>query len=138
MYYLYLINIKYIEPIYVAPHFSNDITKEDMIESIRNVVILNLRTLKKMVYSRNIKDSKLLMKNLLFLEKDYLILNDIYCKSKKEIIEKFNKLFDLEFNLSIIDCLNNNLSDNELEILLRYIDQIISILTNINYRKIIK
>ncbi|MBP3920731.1 MAG: hypothetical protein J6D28_04120 [Bacilli bacterium] len=112
MYYLYLINIGNIEPIYMSSNFSNDITKNDMLESIRNVVILNLRTLKKMVYSRNIKDIKLLMKNILFLEKDFLILNDLYCKSKNEIMDKFNEMFNLKFDLSIIDCLNNNLSND--------------------------
>lgn len=138
MYYLYLINICYIEPIYISECFCNCITKEDMIDSIRNIVILNLRTLKKMVYSRNIKDSKVLLKNVLFLEKDFLILNDLYCKSKNEIICEFNRLFDLTFDLSISDCLNNNLSDLDLNNLLIYIDDIITILNNVNFNEKVK
>lgn len=133
MYYLYLVKINYIEPIYVSSSFFNNITKEDMLKSIRNVVILNLRTLKKLVYSRNVRDTKTLIKNIIFLEKDYLILNDLYCKNKNEILDKFNKMFNIEFDISIIDCLNNNLSNDEYNKLLRYIDEIIVIFNNIEY-----
>lgn len=135
MYYLYLININYIDPIYISNDFSNNITKEDMLESIRNVVILNVRTLKKLVYSRKIKDTKLLIKNIIFLEKDYLILKGYYLKSKNEIINKFNDMFNIKFNLSIIDCLNNNLYDSEFSILLKYIDEIIIIFNQLDYKK---
>lgn len=138
MYYLYLIREGYIEPICMSDNFVNNITKNDMLNSIRNVVILNLRTLKKMVYSRNIKDSRVLIKNLLFLEKDFLILNGFYCKSKDEIVYKFNQLFNLNFNLSIISCLHNNLSDQELSVLLNYIDEVIILLTYFNFNDDVK
>ena len=116
----------------------HNITKDDMLESIRNVEILNLRTLKKMVYSRNIKDTKLLMKNILFLEKDFLILNDMYCTSKSEIVDKFNEMFNLQFDLSIFDCLNNNLSNEQFDLLLKYIDEVIVELNDVDFKKMLK
>jgi len=133
MYYLYLIKIGYIEPVYVSDSFFNCITKKDMLDSIRNVVILNLRTLKKIVYSRNIRDSKILMKNILFLEKDFLILNDLYCKSKGDVIDNFNRMFNIDFELSIMDCLDNRLSDEQICMLLNYIDEIVVCLNNVNF-----
>jgi len=109
MYYLYLINIGYINPIYISENYKNDITKDDMLLSIKNVLILNVRTLKKIIYSRKSQDSKYILKNIVFVAKDYLILLDIYCKSLNEVINTFNKKFHLNFDIDILKCLKMNL-----------------------------
>lgn len=127
MYYLYLIKINFIEPIYISKKFINNISKEDMQGFMKHTVILNLRTLKEMAYSRKLNDTRVLIKYILHLEKDYLILKGIYCKSKDEVLNKFNNMFNIKFNLSVIDCYKNKLSEEDFSILLEYIDTVIVI-----------
>ncbi len=133
MYYLYLIKIKYIEPIYFIKEFKNSVTKKNMLNSIRNVVILNARTFRKIVYEFKPEDTNIIIKNIIYLEKDYLILKDNYCSSSEDVIKTFNNKFNLLFDLDLIKCLKNELDELEIRKLLDYANRLIMIFNEIKY-----
>lgn len=126
VYYLYLIKQQQIKPIFMADDLEITVNKKALLIFTKNVLSLNIRTLKRIVYDSATKDTYQIIKYASYVVKNYLIINGIYPKDIKSTFEVFYNMSAIKMLINVEQALKNELNKQDFDLLLEYVDQIIN------------
>jgi len=125
VYYLYLLKIGHIKPIYINDNLEINISKKVMFSFIKNILSLNIRTLKRLVYDEESMNSYMITKYASYVVKNYLILNETFAENIEITFNEFNKISRLEFPVDIKAALSNSLNKDDFNLLVNFVDKIV-------------